>query len=197
MTRSSRFELIAGHPVLDLVNTVSWRGDPARRIERIPDLDALLAWSARAGLINAAELGRLAAAARRAPGRGARALADTRRLRERLHQALTATQARRPEAIKLMWPQLTAALRHARPEGLPLQMTIELREPNDLMLRLALLALQFLTSEDVRLVSACADHDCGWVFLDRSRNRTRRWCSSGDCGNRNRVRLYNARHTQD
>jgi predicted RNA-binding Zn ribbon-like protein len=46
----------------------------------------------------------------------------------------------------------------------------------------------------VRLVSACADHDCGWVFLDRSRNRTRRWCSSGERGNRNRVRIYNARH---
>jgi predicted RNA-binding Zn ribbon-like protein len=194
LSRSARFELVAGHPVLDLVNTVSWRGDPARRVERIPDFDALLAWSGRAGLINAAELARLAAAARRAPGRGARALADTRRLRERLHQALTATEARRPEAIQRMWPQLTAALRHARPEGPPLQLTIDLREPNDLMRSLALLALQFLTCEDVALVSACADHDCGWVFLDRSRNRTRRWCSSGDCGNRNRVRVYNARH---
>jgi predicted RNA-binding Zn ribbon-like protein len=58
----------------------------------------------------------------------------------------------------------------------------------------ALLALQFLISEDVRLVSACADRDCGWVFLDRDHNRTRRWCSSGDCGNRNRFRIYNARH---
>jgi predicted RNA-binding Zn ribbon-like protein len=72
-----------------------------------------------------------------------------------------------------MWPQLTAALCHVRPEGLPPQMTIELHEPNDLMRKLALLAMQFLTSEDVRLVSACADRDCGWVFLDRSRNRTR------------------------
>jgi len=193
LSRSARLELIAGHPVLDLVNTVSWRGDPARRTERLPDFDALLAWSARAGLIKEAERERLG----RAPGRGAQALADTRRLRERLHQALTATDAGRPEAIELIWPQLTAALRHARPAGLPLQLAIELRQPNDLTRRLALLALQFLTCEDARLVSACADHDCGWVFLDRSRNHTRRWCSSGDCGNRNRVRLYNARHTPD
>jgi predicted RNA-binding Zn ribbon-like protein len=109
LNRSSRFELIAGHPVLDLVNTVSWRGDPARRTERLPDFDALLAWSARAGLIKEAEREGLA----RTPGRGARALADTRRLRERLHRALTATEPGRPEAIELMWPQLTAALRHA------------------------------------------------------------------------------------
>jgi predicted RNA-binding Zn ribbon-like protein len=194
LSRPSRFELIGGHPVLDLVNTLSWRGDPTRRIDRVPDFEALLAWSTRAGLMSAAELGRVGAAARLAHGRGARALADTRRLRERLREALTSTEPRRQQAIQLLWPQLTAALRHVRPEGLPLQLTIELHEPDDLTRKLALLALQFLTSEDVRLVNVCADRDCGWVFLDRSRNRTRRWCSSGDCGNRNRVRRYNARH---
>jgi predicted RNA-binding Zn ribbon-like protein len=61
---------------------------------------------------------------------------------------------------------------------------------------LALQTLQFLTSDDVRLVNVCAGDDCGWVFLDRSRNRTRRWCSTADCGSRNRVRRYNARRTQ-
>jgi predicted RNA-binding Zn ribbon-like protein len=196
LSRPSRFELIGGHPVLDMVNTVSWRGNSARRIERVPDFDALLAWSARAGLIHAAELGHVSAAARVEYGRGARALTDTRWLRERLHEALTSTGPRRQQAIQLLWPQLTSALRHAQPEGLPLQLAIEVHEPDDLTRRLALLALQFLTSDDVRLVKVCADDDCGWVFLDRSRNRTRRWCSTADCGNRNRVRRYNARRAQ-
>lgn len=193
MSRPSRFELIGGHLVLDLVNTVSWRGNPARRVEHLPDFAALLAWSKRAGLITAAELEHAGAAASPARGSAEHALADTRRLRERLHEALTATGSRRQRAIELAWPQLTAALRHAQPEGLPLQPTIEFREPGDLTMRLALRALQLLTSEDAALVSACADPDCGWVFMDRSRNRTRRWCSSADCGNRNRVRRYQAR----
>jgi predicted RNA-binding Zn ribbon-like protein len=193
MSRPSRFDLIGGHPVLDLVNTVSWRGNPARRVEHLPDFAALLAWSGRAGLITAAELDRAGAAASPPRGSEEHALADTRRLRERLHEALTATGSGRQRAIELAWPQLTAALRHARPAGLPLRLTIELREPDDLTRRLALRALQLLTSEDVALVSVCGDPDCGWVFLDGSRNRSRRWCSSADCGNRNRVRRYQAR----
>lgn len=193
MSRPSRFDLIGGHPVLDLVNTVSWRGNPARRVEHLPDFASLLAWSARAGLITPTELERAGAAASPARGGEEHALADTRRLRERLHEALTGTGSRRQRAIELAWPQLTAALRHAQPAGLPLQLTIELSEPDDLTRRLALAAFQLFTSEDAALVSVCADSDCGWVFLDRSRNRTRRWCSSADCGNRSRVRRYQAR----
>src|SRR5262245_38650635 len=130
MSRPSRFELIGGHPVLDLVNTVAWRGNTARRVEHLPDFAALLAWSARAGVISAAELDRAAAAASSVPGSGEHALADTLLLRERLHSVLTGVGPRRQRAAEIVWPQLTAALRHARPAGLPLQPTIELREPD-------------------------------------------------------------------
>jgi predicted RNA-binding Zn ribbon-like protein len=39
----------------------------------------------------------------------------------------------------------------------------------------------------------CAGEGCGWMFLDESRNASRRWCDSRDCGNRERVRKYLAR----
>lgn len=39
----------------------------------------------------------------------------------------------------------------------------------------------------------CANPDCRRVFLDESRNRSRRWCSSRACGNRMRVRRHRAR----
>jgi predicted RNA-binding Zn ribbon-like protein len=190
VSRGSRFALVGGHPVLDLVNTVSWRRDPARRIERVPDFAALLAWSGRAGIADAAERRRLA---RRAPETGARALRAVHMLREHLHDALTSTGRPREEAIELLWPELTTALCQARPAGLPVRAEIYLAEPCDLQRRLALLALDLFRSEDVGRVSVCADAACGWVFLDRSHNRTRRWCSSSDCGNRNRVRQYTAR----
>jgi predicted RNA-binding Zn ribbon-like protein len=197
LSRPYRLELIAGHPVLDLVNTVSWRGNPRRRIERIQDFDALLAWSESAGLLDRNEHERIRRATDRTPELQRRTLADVKRLRESLHQALTATGPEREQALQHLWPQLTAALRHLHPRDLPLTMTIEIHEPNDLPRKLALLALQLLASDEVRLVNACADPECGWVFLDRSHNRSRRWCSSSDCGNRNRVRRYHARHAQE
>src|SRR5256885_12555584 len=45
-------ELYGGHPVLDFVNTVSWRSDPGRRRERVPDLPTPLAWAREAGVLD-------------------------------------------------------------------------------------------------------------------------------------------------
>ena len=39
----------------------------------------------------------------------------------------------------------------------------------------------------------CAGAGCGWLFLDQSRNSSRRWCASGDCGNRARVDHFRLR----
>ena len=39
----------------------------------------------------------------------------------------------------------------------------------------------------------CADENCGRAFVDETRSRTRRWCDSGTCGNRARVRRYRGR----
>lgn len=39
----------------------------------------------------------------------------------------------------------------------------------------------------------CASDDCQWVFYDRSRPGTRRWCSSALCGNRQKTRAYRER----
>jgi predicted RNA-binding Zn ribbon-like protein len=42
-------------------------------------------------------------------------------------------------------------------------------------------------------MKACRAEDCGWAFYDRSRNRSRAWCSMRECGNRAKARSYRAR----
>lgn len=39
----------------------------------------------------------------------------------------------------------------------------------------------------------CANRDCGWVFVDTSKNRSRQWCEMRTCGNRANVRRFRAR----
>jgi predicted RNA-binding Zn ribbon-like protein len=51
-------------------------------------------------------------------------------------------------------------------------------------------AADLLVSEDFRQVKKCADPICGWLFLDISRNRSRRWCDMRDCGNRAKARRF-------
>lgn len=58
---------------------------------------------------------------------------------------------------------------------------------------LALDAVSLLTSPDTwQRISAC--DECRWVFLDGSRNNSRRWCDPADCGNRSRQRRHYSRH---
>jgi predicted RNA-binding Zn ribbon-like protein len=68
------------------------------------------------------------------------------------------------------------------------------RDPLDLPFApLVRAAVELLTSDQARLVGTCADRTCGWLFLDTTRNRTRRWCDMKDCGNRNKVRRFRGR----
>jgi predicted RNA-binding Zn ribbon-like protein len=55
-------------------------------------------------------------------------------------------------------------------------------------------ALELLTEGDLTRVRECpGSDDCGWLFYDDSRNRTRRWCSMDGCGSRVKMRRYYAR----
>lgn len=55
-------------------------------------------------------------------------------------------------------------------------------------------AADLLTSPELEKVKLCAADDCGWLFIDGSRNRSRRWCDMSDCGNRAKARRYRRRH---
>ena len=51
-------------------------------------------------------------------------------------------------------------------------------------------AAELLTSGDLGRVRGCASEECGWVFLDTTRNRSRRWCDMKECGNREKARRF-------
>ncbi|MGW2116172.1 CGNR zinc finger domain-containing protein [Streptomyces zhihengii] len=64
------------------------------------------------------------------------------------------------------------------------------REP---LARLAIAWSELTTTGDAARLKRCAEHTCGWVFWDVSKNRSRRWCSMKVCGNRSKSRAYAAR----
>jgi predicted RNA-binding Zn ribbon-like protein len=55
-------------------------------------------------------------------------------------------------------------------------------------------AADLLSSELLDRVKECGGPDCSWLFLDESRNRSRRWCEMSECGNRAKQRRYQRRH---
>jgi predicted RNA-binding Zn ribbon-like protein len=183
---------VGGHPALDLINTVEWRGDPARRCDRLDGDDALLAWVAQHDLVPADDLERLRGEAS-APG----VVGAVRALREALHAVLLdAVLLEHPaegprEAVHRAIADATARARPGR--ELPWRWRLEEPHREDLPALAALAAADLLTSSAVEDVRRCEDTACGWLFLDRTRNRSRRWCSSSTCGNRARVRRHSVR----
>lgn len=58
----------------------------------------------------------------------------------------------------------------------------------------AMAMIDVIRADEMSRLGICADHACGDLVLDLSRNRSRRFCSTA-CGNRNAVAAYRARQT--
>lgn len=59
---------------------------------------------------------------------------------------------------------------------------------------LAQAAFELLTGDEAEKIRACANEECRWLFLDTSRNGSRRWCDMTICGNRMKARRFKAVH---
>jgi predicted RNA-binding Zn ribbon-like protein len=192
-------EFIGGRLCLDFVNTVDWR-TRSQPEELLPDYFSLVDWSVRAGTVPPTEARVLAAAAQKHPRTAATAFAQALVLREAFYRTVLA-QAHGETPPELDVAQVVSsyalAVENAR---LSLDATTfewTFRESAADLDRpwwpVAVSAVELLTSPELARVRECEGRGCGWLFLDESRSRTRRWCSAAGCGNRERVRRYYAR----
>lgn len=197
----SRWPLRGGHSALDLINTEAYRGLP-HQMDLLQSYDMLIAWSIGAGVIAAAEAGPLLNAAAAAPATAAAEVLRVGELRSALHVVMQRITQGQPAPTAAL-----AILNEARVEG---QMHSEIAQDAsgfavqfgpDVSLalplwRLADAATAMLTSSSLARVRECPGEDCGWFFLDTTKNGSRRWCDSADCGNRARVRAHIERKRQ-
>lgn len=187
-------DLVGGHPILDLVNTVAWRHDPRRTVDRLTDADVLLAWSATAGVLPPKRAAVFRADLVADTSLGSQVLEDSRSVRAMAHRLLRpVAQGARPSSthLRAVHAAVVAALGQAEiVEVVPLRWTVDLRTAQDLPTALAFSLWQLVQFEDLHRLRECLDAGCGWLFLDRSKNGSRVWCSSADCGNRTRARRH-------
>ncbi|QES23731.1 hypothetical protein DEJ46_35230 [Streptomyces venezuelae] len=190
--------LMGGHPVLDFANTVAWRTDPARHAERVQSATAWARWAVAAGLLTSQQSAALQEALGEAETEETqRQLAALRHLRALLWPVLDSLTEGGPPPPE-EWSELRQVILRARenaelPPAFPLRWQPGTERLADLGHSLALQAEALLSGPGLERIRRCGGPGCGWFFLDRSRSGTRRWCSSGDCGNRDRARRHYAR----
>jgi predicted RNA-binding Zn ribbon-like protein len=202
------FQLLAAHPVLDLVNTRDDRFVAAGSIELLRDYADLLRFAEQAGLLNQSRVRELARL-KNYPA-ASEAFAAAIQLREALASVLYGAlmRARVPSAEdmgslerafleadqhqKLVWHSTLAPSAQSARAGWEWR-----KSGNDPQLPVWILArsaAQLLTSSAMNHVRVCDSETCRWLFLDTSKNHTRRWCDMKICGNRTKARRFQARH---
>jgi predicted RNA-binding Zn ribbon-like protein len=190
-------DLVGGHVVLDLVNTVTARD--AEPIDWLDSYRGVLEWAALTGQFDQVALAELEQMDTAEPGAGKRALHRLRGLRETIHDVLAATiqDEAPPEKalarLELLWKdavaraRLTVSDRHAR-----IELDVESSRLDYLKHELALRAFELLRVFPLDRTRVCAGTNCGWLFIDRSKGGRRRWCDMATCGNA----AKNKRHHQ-
>jgi predicted RNA-binding Zn ribbon-like protein len=184
---------------LDFANTMDRRPTPAP-LERLRAYADLATWAAGTGLLSARDARTLAERARRQPAATAEVMRQATRLREAIYRVISAVASRRPprsadlDSINAAVAEAHAGSRIvARGGGFARQWAGDRWALDRMLWAVAQSAEDLLTSSELIAVRECAADDCGRLFVDTSRNRTRRWCDMRGCGNRAKVRRFYAR----
>jgi predicted RNA-binding Zn ribbon-like protein len=190
--RLSPPRLVAGARAVDFANTVEWRGDPDARGERLTGYDEFLIWAKAAGLIDATAYKRLIADAARRPVVARKVLREAIALREALAAVLAGEDRAALASLNaaLSATRFSYRLEPSAEGGLR---ALAAGDVDALRAPLAGLAhdiVAFLASDRLARVGHCADHRCGWFFVDTSRNGSRLWCDMAACGNNAKARAF-------
>lgn len=187
-------DLVGGILCLDLTNTAG-AATKARDRDRLVNYVCLVGWARAAGGVSRGEAEELARLAAKRPADAKRALNRIRQFREALYRTIRSLlrhQARSPDDQKRVAGCIANAQAGAtlvvHPRGIAWRIDIPAAGLDLVLARVAFSAADLFAREAIDRIREC--DRCSWLFLDRSRNGRRRWCSSLTCGNRERVQRH-------
>jgi predicted RNA-binding Zn ribbon-like protein len=191
-----RFEFVSGALCLDYANTIhNFRAHEGE--DDLHSISDLLLWAHEAGLLSSAEHDRLAAQCGRSSREGAAALKKAIAIRDLLLSIFVGI-ANGQTISRQQLSDLNSALAEApgmlqvrRSSG---QLQTEWKGTADGFERVLFAVLrsaaELLANERLQRVRECAAANCTWLFVDESRNHSRRWCDMRACGNRMKARRH-------
>jgi predicted RNA-binding Zn ribbon-like protein len=199
IVKSDRWDYGSGHRALDFVNTMDWHlsEHPKDRLRSYADFTD---WALQGKVISAAQKRALDAEALAHPRQAEKALEEVRHFRDALQRVFDAqavdTKADPTdlELIKNHYAQAaTRASFEISGDEVALSWPEVSRELDYPLSELAWISMGLLLSDKRKMVGQCADErGCGFLFLDTSKNHSRRWCSMESCGNRAKAKRHYA-----
>jgi predicted RNA-binding Zn ribbon-like protein len=191
-------ERLGGDLALDFANTLGGLRDGPWDDEWLDGYGDVVAWARHGGLLGDGEADRLLERVRGHPRAAAAAFARGLALREQIHRVMAALAAGgtpAPADLDALRAAQREALAHAALMGRAPRLDWAWDAAGDDLDRpfwpMVQAAIDLLRSERLGRLKQCAN--CRWLFLDASRNASRRWCSMAHCGIDAKVRATRAR----
>jgi len=197
-TMPLRHPLMGGRLCLDFCNTISDRR--SSHDERLESYADLVGWGSLAGFLNSEEASRLTRLGMSCPIESVAVWERAICLREALTSIFCAAaegRRMRSDALDVLNFELAAAT--ARSQVVPTDagytwLWTERGMALDCVLwPIARSAADLLTEGPLGAIRKCEGRACGCLFLDTSRNGSRRWCDMRICGNRAKARRHHQR----
>lgn len=189
------FDLSGGHLSLDFVNTLKDRVEEPE--EQLNGYGDLLEFARQAGGMSRDEVAELAREAAADPESAARVTALAVRTREAMYRIFGAiARGGEPDDINLetfnsVLVEGLAKARLVRDRGAyRWSWAGDCRCLERPLWQVAHSAADLLASDQLDRVRVCDSGTCEWLFMDESRNRSRRWCDMSTCGNRAKARRH-------
>ena len=182
---------------LAFANTADWHASHHPE-EKLTSYNDLVSWAHGLGALTHPEAKHLVLEAKRRPGDGAATLQRAIVLREAIYRLFSSIAGRRQpetEDLKTLNSEIPRALTQLRilptESGFAWGWAGKKDDLDRMLWPVARSAADLLASKDLNRVGQCADdRGCGYLFLDMSRNRSRRWCEMKDCGNRAKAKRH-------
>jgi predicted RNA-binding Zn ribbon-like protein len=198
-----RLRLVGGNLALDFVNTRGGQPTPLAEDEALHDYSDLVAWARYVGMLTEVQARRLLRQARRNPNDAQDTYERAVKVRSYLYDLFRAVALEQPPPGRCI-----AALSSDEAEALARAELVsgdggfawswthddDLARPLRPVVHAAVDLLTTGTLKRVNPLTRVKRCDgCRWLFIDESKNRSRRWCSMEDCGTDEKVRRYVAR----
>jgi len=192
--------IVGGNVALDLLNTQDGPAGGPPEGDVLVDYSDFVAWAVAIGLVTDREAEQLRRRARKHPRVAEAAFERARSTRASLHELFEAVargSVPSPADLATLQRDAADAYAHGRIVGDNGSFRWTWDGEGDLerpLWPIVHAALTLVTDGPLDRVKGCAS--CRYLFVDESKNRSRRWCSMEDCGAEDKMRKYVARRAQ-
>ena len=192
----SNANYVGGEICLDFANTLSGRGS-TKLVERLLNFEDLVSWSLAVGNIDKVVANQFLQSAAYTNKEVNEVQARGLELREAIFEILFSTRNTgkgnysKLEIVNEVLSD-TCILRRLKEENGQLMWDWQ-SDPSNLIALLgpvALSAAELFTGKELDRVKICHGNNCAWLFVDRTRNGSRKWCDMAVCGNRVKARRF-------